>query len=302
MTLDRREMLRLAGVGCAALATGVRPADAAKVSSGPVAPDAFAVLVDTVACIGCRKCEWACNVENRLSDAPAESFDDLKVVDTPRRPDHDAFTIVNRYRTPADHDHSWTVKLQCMHCVDPACASACLVGALSKDEDGPVGYDAWKCIGCRYCMIACPFQIPAYEYAKPVEPRVRKCTFCEPRLDEGRSPACVAICPNEALTFGTRQELLDAAHTRIQGTPDRYFPHVYGEFEAGGTCWLYLTPVDFKYTGLPVLDEKPIPHHTERIQHAIFKSFVPPLALYGMLGLIMHALRGEDGHQETHRG
>ncbi|PWB68066.1 MAG: 4Fe-4S ferredoxin [Holophagae bacterium] len=301
MTLDRREILRLAGVGCAALAAGVRPADA-ELAPSPASADSWAVLMDTVACIGCRKCEWACNVENRLSDAPASTFDNLKVVDAPRRPEHDSFTVVNRFRSPADRDHSWTVKLQCMHCADPACASACLVGALAKDQTGPVTYDAWKCIGCRYCMVACPFQIPAYEYNKPVQPQVRKCTFCAPRLAEGRSPACVAICPNEALTFGRRQVVLDAAHTRIQASPGRYFPHVYGESEAGGTSWLYLAPVEFAYTGLPALDDEPIPHHTERIQHAIFKSFVPPLALYGVLGLVMHALRGDNGHQENTSG
>ena len=301
MALDRRELLRMAGVGCAALASGAGTADA---ESAPhqVSADSWAVLVDTVACIGCRKCEWACNVENRLADVPAASFDDLKVVDTPRRPDHDVFTVVNRFRSPSVPDRSWTVKLQCMHCADPACVSACIVGALTKNETGPVTYDAWKCIGCRYCMIACPFQIPAYEYHKAVQPEVRKCTFCAPRLEEGRTPACVAICPNEALSFGTRQALIDAAHTRIQGNPDRYYPHVYGEFEAGGTSWLYLTPVEFQHTGLPALDDEPIPHHTERIQHAIFKSFVPPLALYGVLGLIMHALRNPYSPQEKSGG
>ena len=237
MTLDRRQVLRLAGAGCAALAAGARPADAESASS-PDAAKSWAVLVDTVACIGCRKCEWACNVQHGLADVPASSFDDLKVVDTPRRPDHDVYTVVNRFRSPSVPDRSWTVKLQCMHCVDPACASACLVGALVKTDAGPVRYDEWKCIGCRYCMVACPFQIPAYEYHKAVQPRVRKCTFCDSRLEEGRAPACVAICPNEALTFGTRQSLLDAAHTRIQGNPGRYHPYVYGEFEGGGTCWL----------------------------------------------------------------
>jgi len=258
--------------------------------------------MDTVACIGCRKCEWACNVENGLSDAPASDFDDPTVLDTPRRPRHDAFTVVNRFRSPLNDGRAWTIKLQCMHCADPACASACLVGALRKNEDGPVTYDAWKCIGCRYCMIACPFQVPAYEYHEPVRPRVRKCTFCAPRLAEGRAPACVAICPNEALTFGTRQELLDAAHTRIQSSPDRYVHHVYGEHEIGGTCWLYLAPTEFTVAGLPVLDEGPVPHRTERIQHGVFKSFVPPLALYGVLGLIMHALRNENAPQEKSSG
>jgi formate dehydrogenase iron-sulfur subunit len=301
MPLNRRDVLKLTGAGCVAWATGTTVSHAQPIENPP-ASESWAVLMDTVACIGCRKCEWACNVENGLSDAPASEFDDLTVLDTPRRPRQDAFTVVNRFRSPSDRDRSWTVKLQCMHCADPACASACLVGALHKNANGPVTYDAWKCIGCRYCMIACPFQVPAYEYDEPVKPRVRKCTFCAPRLAEGRTPACVAICPNEALTFGLREELLDAAHTRIQGNPDRYVHNVYGEFEIGGTCWLYLAPTDFTNSGLPALDDAPIPHRTERIQHGVFKSFVPPLALYGVLGLIMHALRNDNTPQERSSG
>jgi Fe-S-cluster-containing dehydrogenase component len=300
MDFDRRELLRFTGATCLAWAAGATESEARQ-ADGPPSAGSWAVLVDTVACIGCRKCEWACNDENELSTLPPSAFDDQTVLDAPRRPRHDAFTVINRFRDPSQPGRSRTVKVQCMHCADPACASACLVGALRKTPSGAVTYDAWRCIGCRYCMIACPFQVPAYEYDEPVRPRVRKCTFCAPRLADGRAPACVAICPNEALTFGTRQELLDAAHTRIRGNPDRYVDHVYGEHEVGGTCWLYLAPVEFVDLGFPILEEAPIPHRTERIQHGVFKSFVPPLALYGVLGLIMHALRNENVPQEKTR-
>ncbi|HWR83517.1 MAG TPA: 4Fe-4S dicluster domain-containing protein [Candidatus Deferrimicrobium sp.] len=263
----------------------------------------LAVLVDTTICIGCRKCEWACNQENRLSHRPREDFEDKSVYSRHRRPEWDAFTVVNEFADPHKSDKKYTMKIQCMHCLKPACVSACIVGALTKDRQGPVVYDAWKCIGCRYCLIACPFQIPAYEYHNAVDPQVRKCTFCIKRIKQtGGVPACVEICPNEALTFGTRAELLDAARVRINGAPDRYADHVYGEHEAGGTGWLYIGPLDFKYTELPILGSGPIPEFTESIQHGIFKSFVPPLALYGLLGLIMHAVRNGGSDQETNHG
>lgn len=251
----------------------------------------FSVLVDTVVCIGCRKCEWACNNEHKLSTRSLTEFEDKSVFGRHRRPDDSAYTVVNRFVDPAQPDRQLNIKVQCMHCNRPACVSACIVGALQKNKIGSVDYDAWKCIGCRYCMVACPFQIPAYEYRDPFKPRVRKCTFCEHRLIEGKKPACVSICPNEALTFGTREELMDVANERIKLNPGKYVDHIYGEKEIGGSSWMYLAPTEFANTELPVLPTEEIPKLTETIQHGVFKSFVPPLALYGLLGLIMHALR-----------
>lgn len=296
MGLNRREFLGLAAVGSAALLTGqslakdnhAEPTDCA---------ESYGVLVDTVACIGCRKCEAACNRAHKLADLPPSAFEDKSVFDRHRRPHAEAYTVVNRFEDPNDAARKFTIKVQCMHCLHPACVSACIVGALSKNAQGPVEYDAWKCIGCRYCMVACPFQVPAYEYANALDPQVRKCTFCSERiLTEGKLPACVEICPNEALTYGRREELLEAAYSRIKAFPDRYVNHVYGEHEVGGTSWLYIAPVEFTNTELPVLTADVIPTTTETIQHGVFKSFVPPLALYGLLGLIMHSLR--DSNEE----
>jgi Fe-S-cluster-containing dehydrogenase component len=209
--------------------------------------------------------------------------------------------VVNEFAANDGTGKMYRIKVQCMHCNDPACVSACLVGALQKTKQGPVVYDAWKCIGCRYCMVACPFQIPAYEYDNALDPRVRKCTFCATRvLTEGRKPACVAICPCEALVFGSRADLLDLAQNRIKTNPDRYVDHIYGEKEVGGTSWMYLAGVDFDATELPRLSDVPPAHHTEPIQHGIFKSFVPPLALYGLLGLVMHSLRDRSQEESSH--
>ncbi|PKK82688.1 MAG: 4Fe-4S ferredoxin [candidate division Zixibacteria bacterium HGW-Zixibacteria-1] len=297
MKIKRRDFFKAAAFGAAAVTAGgtLGRAETVETECGV----SFGVLVDTTVCIGCRKCEWACSRANSTSNRPREEYDDMSVYEKHRRPDYSAFTVVNRFDGPGIGDRKYTMKVQCMHCVDPACASACIVGALHKDKRGPVVYDAWKCIGCRYCMVACPFQVPAYEYHNPVDPQVRKCTFCYERtIEQGLPPACVAICPNEALTYGKREDLIDAAYIRIKNNPGRYFKHLYGEFEIGGTSWMYLAPVDFKYTELPRLDKEPVPHVTETIQHGIFKSFVPPLALYGLLGLVMHSLNGEKEKAE----
>jgi Fe-S-cluster-containing dehydrogenase component len=187
------------------------------------------------------------------------------------------------------------VKANCLHCNDPACVSACLVGAFKKLDEGPVVYDAWKCMGCRYCMVACPFQIPTYEYDNVLTPQVRKCTLCanEGNPNKGGVPACVRTCPQEVMTYGKRSELLARAHQQIAQQPDVYRDHVYGEHEAGGTSWLYLGPKDqsFEELGFLPLGSSPPPMRTERIQHGIFKYFIPPLAWYGLLGAIMWVAR-----------
>jgi formate dehydrogenase iron-sulfur subunit len=140
------------------------------------------------------------------------------------------------------------VKVQCMHCDHPACVSACIVGAFSKKENGSVVWDTDKCIGCRYCMVACPFQVPSFEYDKALDPEIRKCDFCFDRTKEGKLPACVNICPVEALTYGPRSELIKIAREKIKKYPDRYIDYIYGENEVGGTSWLYLSGQDLVKT------------------------------------------------------
>ena len=240
----RRTFLGLLGAAGASAALP-KPAAAAGKHFGPH-PDTQAVLFDATRCIGCRKCELACNEVNKLP-APDRKFDDLTVLDTERRTDEKTFTVVNKYATAKG-----TVfrKMQCNHCLEPACASACFVRAFKKENNGPVSYDASVCVGCRYCMVACPFNIPAYEYDEPITPRVRKCTMCAPRLAEGKLPGCVEKCPKEALTFGPRDEIIKIARARIAAFPDRYVDHIYGEREMGGTSWLYISGVPFSEIGL----------------------------------------------------
>jgi Fe-S-cluster-containing dehydrogenase component len=189
--------------------------------------------------------------------------------------------VINRYAVRAEGVRHLDVKVNCLHCEDAACVSACIVGALEKDPRGPVLWNAWECIGCRYCLVACPFQIPAYEYDNALTPRVMKCNLCAERTLEGGVPAC------EALVFGRRDELLELARQRIRDYPGRYVPHIYGEHEVGGTSWLYLADRSFREIDLPDVPDEPPGKVTEGIQHGIFKGFSGPLMLFALLGVLM---------------
>jgi formate dehydrogenase beta subunit len=286
MQLNRRNFFKAMGSAGAALALPPSEAGAARLSKAP--PDPYGCLVDVSRCIGCRKCELACNRANKLP-APAKSFEEAGVFDDYRRPDDKAYTVVNRFFTGRRDERNRLVptfvKTQCMHCQDPACASACITGALQKQANGAVTWNPSRCIGCRYCMIACPFQIPAYEYHDPLTPRVRKCTFCFERIAEnGGRPACATICPTEAITFGKRSVLLKLAHERIAKDRLHYQPKVYGEYEVGGTSWLYISKEPFDKLDSYNLPTKVIPQLTETIQHSLFAYLWAPLTLFGILG------------------
>lgn len=264
MAITRRKFLGWIGgaaAGSATLAGTVAHGASNKEFQGY--PNSFGVLHDTTKCIGCRKCEQACNEVNGLTP-PEIPFDDLSVLEKERRTTALAHTVVNSFSTRLDgkpgvdkqegesagRGSAIYVKKQCNHCLEPACASACFVKAFKKDQTGAVVYDASLCVGCRYCMVACPFNIPTYEYDEPLTPRVMKCTMCLPRIKEGKLPGCVEICPREALIFGERSHLIKQARMRIHKYPDQYVDHIYGEHEMGGTSWLYLSSAPFNEIGM----------------------------------------------------
>ncbi|MFH2093746.1 MAG: sulfate respiration complex iron-sulfur protein HmcB [Pseudomonadota bacterium] len=248
MAISRRKFLGSLGAAIGATTTGaLTKAYGAANKSFKGYPASNGVLHDTTLCIGCRKCEQACNTVNELPQ-PEKSFDDLSVLEEKRRTDAAVFTVVNSFKT--DNGKPVFAKKQCNHCLEPACASACFVKAFTKTPEGPVVYDASLCVGCRYCMVACPFEIPAYEYDKALTPRVTKCTMCAPRIKEGKLPGCVEACPKEALIYGDRDTLIKIAKARIAKHPDQYIDHVYGETEMGGTSWLYISGQPFKEIGM----------------------------------------------------
>jgi Fe-S-cluster-containing dehydrogenase component len=245
--MHRRKFLGLLGAaGAGAVAHNPAAAGTHAVFPGPARQKG--ILFDATRCIGCRQCEQGCFEVNGLPQ-PERPFDDLSVLDSKRRPDAQAYTVVNKY-LPGKKGQPVYIKTQCNHCLEPACASSCFVAAYTKTGQGAVVYDPSVCVGCRYCMIACPFEIPAYTYEQAITPRIMKCTMCAPRIAEGKLPGCVQACPKEALTFGPRHVVLGMARERIRQSPDRYIDHIYGEHEMGGTSWLYLSGVPFQELGL----------------------------------------------------
>ncbi len=248
MSISRRKFLGWLGAVGVGTAMG-KTACAASNKDFSGYPDSNGVLFDSTRCIGCRKCEEGCNKVNELP-GPDQAFSDLSVLDTERRTTFKAYTVVNRYDNAAGSKQPVYNKVQCNHCLEPACASVCFVKAFSKNESGAVIYDETVCVGCRYCMIACPFEIPAYEYDSAFNPRVRKCTMCHPRVVKGLLPGCVEACPTEALTYGRREDLLRIGRERIRKFPERYVDHIYGEKEMGGTSWLHLSAIPFKDIGM----------------------------------------------------
>lgn len=249
MTISRRKFLGWIGAAGMGLTVG-KSAHAAANKDFRGYPNSFAVLHDVNLCVGCRSCEAACNKVNDLP-APERPFKDLTVLEEKRRTTAKTYTVVNRYDGVGEKGAPLFRKNQCNHCLEPACASACFVSAFHKAPEGAVVYDPTVCVGCRYCMIACPFEIPTYEYDKALTPRIMKCTMCyEPRVSKGLLPGCVESCPTEALSFGTREDMIKVAYERIRKHPDRYIDHVYGEHEMGGTSWLTVSGVPFSELGM----------------------------------------------------
>jgi formate dehydrogenase iron-sulfur subunit len=218
-----------------------------------------ALLYDATLCIGCKQCEQACAEQNKLPYSEAVASEE-------RQSDH-KFTVVlakgERF-----------MRRMCMNCLDPACASVCPVGAMRKTAEGPVIYEESRCMGCRYCMVACPFGVPKYEWSK-VLPRVQKCTMCSERVAAGRPTACAEACPTGATKFGEREELIKEAEQRLRENPGKYVNHIYGLTEVGGTSVLLLSSVPFEEFGLPAeLTRDPLPLLTYRVLSRI-PDFVP---------------------------
>jgi Fe-S-cluster-containing dehydrogenase component len=276
MAISRRNALKVVLAGAAAaVATPI------KASTPIVAPaDAVGLLYDTTKCIGCKACVAACREANGLE--PDTTWSEGRYhapLDLSAR----AKTVIKLYD---DGTKNSFVKAQCMHCLDPACANACMLGAFKKREYGIVTYDVTYCVGCRYCEVACPFNVPKFEWSKAA-PKMVKCELCNHRLAQGKQPACSEVCPRKAVIFGTRTDLLTEARKRLAEYPDTYVQKIYGETDGGGTQCLYISHVPFDKIGLPALGDESTPTLQRTIQHGIYKGFVAPVALYGLLGAVM---------------
>jgi Fe-S-cluster-containing dehydrogenase component len=288
MTLDRRSLLTGAAATAAAAAASTvsRPAEAA-VKTAPA--DAVGLLYDTTLCIGCKTCVVACREAN---DKKPDTSNSNGLWDAPLDLNGQTKNIIKLYKDPDSPQRSY-FKAQCMHCIDPACVGACMIGALQKREMGIVTYKQEYCSGCRYCQVACPFEIPKFEWSSKA-PLMVKCELCNHRLAEGKLPGCVEVCPRQAVIYGKRDVLLADAKKRIADHPDRYRgykdgdpPRVFGETEGGGTQCLVLSHLPQEKLGLPALEETSQANATRAIQHGVYQGFVAPLALYAVLGAVV---------------
>ncbi len=287
MSISRRDFLKLCGASAVMLGVGAKfapPALAPRSAKVPISPKAGAgVLIDTTRCIGCKSCQNACKVANNLptDDRPvALSATTLTIVD------------FRNISTKPNQPEIKPVKRQCMHCAEPACVSVCPLGALYKKENGCVGYDENVCMGCRYCMWACPFGVPKYNWQSP-NPKINKCA--QNCMADGKrdKPACVQACPQQALVYGNRNELLTMAKERIAQNPSKYVNHVYGEKEVGGTSMLYLSGTPFEQLGFRTdLPDEPLPSLTWNAQEKVPGVFVGMLAL--LSGIAWWTRRGNS--------
>ena len=296
--MDRRSALRRMVAGSAACAATAITAPVAAAAT-PVAPrDALGMLYDTTRCIGCKACVTACYQANNLQ--PDRGTLDGGVHQAPARLNEFTKNIIKLYKDDDSPQQSY-MKQQCMHCIDPACVAACMMHALTKNPTtGVVSWTGDACVGCRYCQIACPFNVPKFEWTA-LNPRIVKCELCQHR-DQG--PACCEVCPREAVIYGRREDLLAEAKRRLAASPATYVNKIYGEEDAGGTQVLYLSHVSFDKLGLPNVGKESLPEYTHGVQGALYRGFVAPLALFGGLGLaISRRYRiASEGHAGGHDG
>lgn len=285
---SRRGFLKAVGTGAGVLA--VAPAALASSGDAPHRNDEeLGMLYDATKCVGCKACMSACKRNNSepgdLACDKARFDQDGGLWDAPEDLTGNNRTIIKLYK---EEGKPWSyVKHSCMHCQNPACVSVCPVKALTKDKQtGIIDYNKNACIGCRYCQVACPFNIPKFQWDRAL-PQIVKCNLCKSTfLKEKGTTACANACPTGAILFGQRKDLLQEARSRLQQNPKKYVPTIYGEKEVGGVNHLYLAGVPFAKLGLPALPEDAPPEFSEKIHHTIYKGFIAPIALYSTLCLI----------------
>jgi Fe-S-cluster-containing dehydrogenase component len=299
MALDRRSFIKTIAIGGVAAVGAAAPAAARE---RLVAPEgAMGMLYDATRCIGCKTCVVACKQANDREPDPGP-WGDERLYDAPLDLNADTKNIIKLFR---EGDRFSYVKQQCMHCVDPACAAACMLHSLQKDPvTGVVGYDPQYCVGCRYCQMSCPFNVPKFEFTKAV-PKIVKCELCRHRVKEaaakgpsgftrypaGQGQACCEVCPREAVISGRRDELLAEAKRRIAAAPGKYFgDRVYGEEDGGGTQVLYLTHLSFADLGLPELGTEGVPNLAYTVQEGIYYKvpYAAPVGLFAVLAAVIY--------------
>lgn len=296
MPVSRRNFFKLSASAVGGSLIAAKSLNAAEIDQDKYA-DNYGMLNDCTLCIGCRGCQSACKKSH--AHLGLEQTGNDPRYEMPLDINADNLTVIHLFK---ENDDKWSfVKKQCLHCNEPSCVSVCPVAAFKKRDDGVVSYDKDKCIGCRYCLVACPFNAPTFEYDSAT-PKVQKCDFCKDiRLAKGEEPVCASVCPRDAIKFGKRGDLLAEAKRRIKENPNKYNEHIYGETEIGGTSILYLAPKDVSFAdlGYKMYGETPPIELHEDIQHGIFKYWIPPVALYGALGFMAYNNLKKSKHQDS---
>jgi formate dehydrogenase iron-sulfur subunit len=288
MGVSRRDFFKVLGVAGFTFAAGsMLKAKAASIVSDK---EFSGILYDSTRCLGCQSCERVCAKVHHLPEPK-----DSPKVGIVRKTDETRRTVINTYNTSKGEFH---VKKQCMHCNEPACAAACLTQAMYKTKEGPVIWREEKCMGCRYCMVSCPFDVPKFEYHSS-NPKIVKCTMCYERLQKGEIPACADMCPGDALLFGTRKNIIKEARKRIVENPKDYYDYIYGENEAGGTSFLYLSAVPFEEMGFNIsLQKKSYPELTKGFLYSVPTIFVLlPSILLGIYEATKSKLSNSKNHE-----
>jgi Fe-S-cluster-containing dehydrogenase component len=271
MDINRRSFFKTLGVTGATLALGTKPAAGA---TDDEKTEFQGLLYDSTRCIGCRVCEIVCAETHKLPEPKVKPKIGLL-----RKNSETQRTVINKFATSKGEVFG---KTQCMHCNEPACAAACLTQAMHKTKEGPVIWRSDKCMGCRFCMVSCPFDVPKFEYHS-ANPGIQKCTMCYDRIKEGKIPACAEAC-GDALIFGSRRELLAEARKRIVENPKDYIDQIYGEYVAGGTGILHIGPVPFNEIGMKTnLQNSSYPALTKGFLYSVPAVFVLlPTVLLGI--------------------
>ena len=320
MKIRRRDFLK--GVASGTALAALPAPDIARAAERRDAPGALGILYDATLCVGCQTCMVACKQANEM---PEEHSGTEGVWDNPRDLSATTLNIIKKYehgdsQLKDDVNGYSFIKRHCMHCLEPSCVSACPVSAMTKDkETGVVRYNVDNCIGCRYCQVACPFNIPKFEWDDPT-PKIVKCQLCSHLLEKGGISACCKVCPTGASLFGPVSELINEANRRLHmtaggdydfpvadisgRTPEQFQVHkagvytqsIYGEYEVGGTQVIYLTGVPFENLGLPVLPHESYAKISDGIQYAIYKGMVYPMVVLG--GLLYMVNKRDDGDKD----